>query len=153
MTHAVSTGTSEPLVLREYKNYLDAQRLVDGLSDKGFPVQHVRIVGEGLHTVEQVTGRVTKGRATLYGAGAGGWFGLLIGLLFTMFVSGSGVLVALLGSLLLGAFWGALFGFTAHWATGGERDFSSEGRLVATRYVVRVDAAYLDEARKIAREL
>ena len=28
-----------------------------GLSDKGFPVQHVRIVGKGLHSVEQVTGR------------------------------------------------------------------------------------------------
>jgi hypothetical protein len=153
MTNAVNTGALETVVLRECKNYADAQRLVDGLSDNGFPVQHVRIVGEGLHSVEQVTGRMSKGRATLYGAGTGAWFGLLVGLLLTMFASGSGVLIALLGSLLVGAFWGMLFGFTAQWATGGERDFSSEGRLAAARYVVEVNAAFLDEAKKIADRL
>jgi Heat induced stress protein YflT domain len=140
-------------VLREYKTYADAQLLVDGLSDKGFPVQHVRIVGKGLQTVEQVTGRMTKGRATLYGTGAGAWFGLLVGFLLTIFATGSGALVAVLGSMLIGAFWGALFGFTAHWATGGERDFSSEGRLVAARYAVEVDAGFLDEAKKLADRL
>ncbi|MDA2894426.1 hypothetical protein PDG61_26200 [Mycolicibacterium sp. BiH015] len=140
----------ETLVLREYKSYADAQRLVDRLSDNGFPVQHIRIVGEGLHTIEQVTGRMTKGRAALYGAGTGAWFGLLVGALMAIFAGGSGVLLALAGSLLIGAFWGALFGFTAHWATGGERDFSSAGVLAATKYVVQVDAGYLDEAKKIA---
>ena len=44
---------------------------VDRLSDDGFPVEHVRIVGTGLHSVEQVTGRLTKGRAALGGAAAG----------------------------------------------------------------------------------
>ena len=38
---------------------------------------------------------MTKGRATLYGAGGGAWFGLLIGLLFSIFATGSGVMVAL----------------------------------------------------------
>lgn len=153
MTHAINTGSLERLVLRQYENYFDAQRLVDRLSDNGFPVEHVRIVGEGLHSVEQVTGRMTKGRATLYGAGAGAWFGLLVGLLLAMFASGSGVLVAVLGSLAIGGFWGALFGFTAHWATGGERDFSSAGQLAAARYIVQVDAGFLDEAKKIADQL
>jgi len=153
MTHAVNAGALETVVLRECESYAEAQRLVDGLSDKGFPVQHVRIVGKGLHSVEQVTGRMTKGRATLYGTGAGAWFGLLVGLLLALFASGSGVLVAVLGSMLIGAFWGALFGFAAHWATGGNRDFSSVGRLVATRYVVEVDAGQLDEAKKIADRL
>ncbi len=35
----------------------------------------LRIVGTGLRTVEEVTGRMTKGRAALFGAGTGAWFG------------------------------------------------------------------------------
>ena len=150
MTQAVDSSAQETLVLRVYQKYTDAQRLVDALSDTGFPVEHVRIVGEGLQSIEQVTGRMTKGRATGYGAGAGAWFGLLVGLLLSLFATGSGVLGSVVGSLLIGAVWGALFGFTAQWATGGERDFSSEGRLAASRYVVSVDAAYFNEAKKIA---
>jgi hypothetical protein len=150
MTETSKARTLETLVLREYNTYVEAQRLVDGLSDAGFPVQHVRIVGDGLHSVEQVTGRITKGRATLYGAGGGAWFGLLIGLLLSIFAVGSGVAVAVLGSLAIGAFWGAVFGFVTHWATGGDRDFTSVSQVLAKRYTVRVDAGHLDEARKIA---
>ncbi|MDT2003939.1 hypothetical protein FXW78_02275 [Rhodococcus opacus] len=150
MTDPMHARTPETLVLREYDTYAEAQRLVDRLSDDGFPVEHVRIVGDGLHSVEQVTGRMTKGRATLYGAGGGAWFGLLIGLLFSIFPTDSDMLVALLGSLAIGTFWGAVFGFVAHWATGGDRDFSSVSRLLATRYTVHVDADYFDDARKIA---
>ncbi len=153
MTHAVNAGALETVELRECGSYAEAQRLVDGLSDKGFPVQHVRIVGRGLHSVEQVIGRMTKGRAALYGTGTGAWFGLFVGLLLALFAGGTGALVAVLGSMLIGAFWGGLFGFVAHWATGGNRDFVSEGRLAATRYVVEVDAGHLDEAKNIADRL
>jgi hypothetical protein len=145
-----SLSPLESPVLREYGTYEDAQRLVDQLSDAGFPVQHVRIVGHDFHSVEQVTGRLTKGRAALLGAGSGAWFGLLIGLLLSIFAVGPGVLAALLGSVLIGGFWGAAFGFAAHWATGGRRDFTSVTAMVAERYTVHVDFAYLDEATKIA---
>ena len=64
-----------------YTSYEDAQRAVDYLSDNGFPVEHAQIVGSNLRLVEQVTGRVTTGSATLAGAGSGAWFGLFIGLL------------------------------------------------------------------------
>ena len=144
-----SLSPLESPVLREYDTYEEAQRLVDRLSDAGFPVQHVRIVGHDFHSVEQVTGRLTKGRAALLGAGSGAWFGLLIGLLLSLFAVGPGVLVALLGSVLIGGFWGAAFGIAAQWATGGRRDFSSVTAMVAERYTVQVDPAYLDEATKI----
>ena len=62
-------GTSA--VLAEFKDYLQAQRLVDRLSDEKFPVEHVRIVGLGISSVEQVTGRMTKGKAALAGAAGG----------------------------------------------------------------------------------
>ena len=69
-----------------FDNYLAAQHLVDRMSDGGFPVEHVRIVGDGARTVEHVTGRMTKGKAALAGAASGAWFGTLIGLLFAVFV-------------------------------------------------------------------
>ena len=51
-----------------FDSYASAQRAVDRLSDDGFPVEKLDIVGSGLRTVERVTGRLTRGRAT--GAGA-----------------------------------------------------------------------------------
>ena len=38
-----------------YGSYGEAERAVDFLSDKGFPVERVAIVGAGLKTVERVT--------------------------------------------------------------------------------------------------
>jgi hypothetical protein len=43
------------VTLREYGTYKEAQALVDRLSDVGFPVERVRIVGTGLRGVEQAT--------------------------------------------------------------------------------------------------
>lgn len=137
-------------VLREFATYDEAQRLVDRLSDDGFPVEHVRIVGTGLHSVEQVTGRLTTGRAALGGAAVGAWFGLLIGLLLSLFTIGPAWLAVLLASLVIGAFWGAVFGFVAQWATRGRRDFSSVQGLQATHYTVQVEAGYVAEAARIA---
>ena len=52
MTETTNTRRSDPGVAPVHA-YAEAQRLVDGLSDAGFPVQHVRIVGDGLHSVER----------------------------------------------------------------------------------------------------
>ena len=41
-----------------YANYSDAERAVDYLSDNGFPVQRVAIVGSDVRPVEQVVGRL-----------------------------------------------------------------------------------------------
>ena len=142
-------GAPKSPVLREYPSYVEAQALVDRLSDSGFPVQHVRIIGTDMHSVEQVTGRLTNARGALHGAGGGAWFGLMIGLLLSVFTVGTGLLVTLLVSLAIGAFWGALFGLVAHWSTRGRRDFSSVRGLVAEHYTVEVDIDYFDEAAEL----
>jgi hypothetical protein len=67
-----------------YSNYREAEHAVDWLSDQGFPVERIAIVGTGLRYVEQVAGRVTTARAALTGAGQG----LLIGLLFALLFGG-----------------------------------------------------------------
>lgn len=145
-------GGAAPPVRRElvasFDDYLDAQRLVDRMSDGGFPVEHVRIVGDGVRTVEHVTGRMTTGKAALTGAGSGAWFGLLIGLLFAIFTVGPLWIWALLIATVIGAFWGAAFGFIAHWSTRGQRDFSSVQALEAQRYDIYVTAHHAAEAAR-----
>ena len=51
-----------------FDDYESAQRAVDRLSDDGFPVEKLDIVGSGLRLVERVTGRLTTSRAATAGA-------------------------------------------------------------------------------------
>src|SRR5436189_5437388 len=71
-----------------FDDYGSAQRAVDRLSDDGFPVEKLDIVGSDLRLVERVTGRLTKWRAAAAGARSGMWAGLLIGILFGLFTTG-----------------------------------------------------------------
>ena len=132
-----------------YRTYTEAQDTVDYLSDHGFPVRDVSIVGHGLTSVEQVTGRMTKSRAALTGAATGAWIGLLLGLLFSVFIPGLVWFTVLGTSILTGAAWGAAIGFLAHWETLGRRDFSSRHGLVAERYDVMVHDEAAAEARRV----
>jgi len=129
-----------------YDDYALAQRAVDRLSDDGFPVEHLDIVGSDLRLVERVTGRLTKGRAAAAGAASGAWFGLLIGMLLGIFTTGPWFGFLLVGAMV-GAGWGALFGYIGHAATRGTRDFASARSLVALRYDIVARNGYADAAR------
>jgi hypothetical protein len=135
---ADAAGGTGWTVVGTYGRYDEAQSAVDRLSDASFPVERVQIVGRDLRFVEQVTGRLTRGRAAVAGAGTGAWFGLFIGLLVGLFTTGPEWFGLVLGGLLIGAVWGAVFGFTAHWMTRGQRDFSSLRSLAAGQYDVMV---------------
>jgi hypothetical protein len=141
-------GEPRPVVAT-YATYAEAQRAVDRLSDAEFPVEHVQIVGLDLRLVERVSGRLTNVRAAAAGAGSGAWFGLFIGLLVGLFTTGPEWLGLVLGGVLIGAFWGAVLGFIAHWATRGQRDFASARGIVAGRYEIQVADAHAARAREL----
>lgn len=145
----VTNAVPERRLLSSFTDYLGAQAAVDRLSDSGFAVEHVAIVGHNVKIVEQVTGRMTKGRAAAYGAASGAWFGLFIGLLFGLLAPGATWLWLLFWGLVLGAVWGAVFGFVGHALTRGQRDFSSTQKLDAERWDVMVDADQLLRAQQV----
>lgn len=148
---ATAPGTTRQ-VLGTYEGYDEAQSVVDRLSDEGFPVEHTAIVGSELRLVEQVTGRVTTGRAALSGAASGAVIGLLIGLLFGLlafFDPVSSAIVLGLWGVVLGAVVGAIAGAVAHAATGGRRDFSSVRSLRPARYDILVDAEHYQRAHAL----
>jgi hypothetical protein len=135
-----------------YPTYEEAQAAVDRLSDDAFPVELLDIVGSGLRLVEHVTGRLTKQRAATAGAASGAWFGLFIGLLVGLFTSGPAWLGLILGGLVIGAAWGAVFGYVGHAATRGSRDFSSTKQLAATRYDIVAKGGHADQARDLLQK-
>jgi hypothetical protein len=141
-------GLGPTVTVGTYEDYASAQKAVDHLSDRGFPVQHVSIVGTDLRLVERVLGRLTTARAAGAGAISGAWLGLLIGILLSIFTT-SGWLVVVLIAIVFGAIWGAIFGAIAHAATGGRRDFTSVRRLDAARYAIQVQADHANEARRL----
>jgi hypothetical protein len=132
-----------------YTTYREAERAVDWLSDQGFAVQHIAIVGTGLRTVEQIAGRVTPLRAALAGAAQGALIGLLFALLFGIFFAGPDFLGLLAYAVVAGAVFGAVFGAAAQLALGGQRDFASTMRTEAERYELQVDESVADEARRL----
>lgn len=140
-------STSETL-LESYRTYDAVERAIDHLSDEGFPVEYLRVVGQGVTTVEHIEGRMTTGRAAAKGAAAGVWTGLLFGLLLGLFLPASNMAAVLLAAVAFGAVWGGSLGFATHWSTGGRRDFVSRKSIEATRYDLMVDSEFADAARE-----
>jgi Heat induced stress protein YflT domain len=131
-----------------YPSYAEAEHAVDSLSDQGVAVEHTAIVGKGLRSVEEVTGRMTAGRAALVGLGEGALIGTLFALLFGIFFNGPAFGDLLLYSVVTGGLIGVTFGLIAYAVeSDGRRDFVSETSISADRYEVQADDEVAAEAR------
>ena len=135
-------------VLRECSSYAEAQKVVDALSDDGFAVENLTIVGEGLNSVEQVVGRLNWGKVLLQGVLGGGVNGVIIALLLSFFVriDAPGLFGLLAYGFVIGAIIGLIFRSVAYAASGGKRDFQSVGSVQASRYVVLVTDEHAADA-------
>ncbi len=145
-------GLDFPQSLAVYDDYAAAQKAVDFLADRKFPVEQCMIVGTDLKRLERITGRLTTGKVALGGLLSGAWFGLFIGLLFGLFTE-EGLLQILLSTVLFGALFGVIWALAGYAATRGRRDFSSVTQVVATRYEVLVEHKVAARARELLAEL
>ena len=138
------------VVIRSYDRYEDAQRAVDRLADDGFAVERLKVAGEDLSLVEQVTGRRTFQRAAAEGAVAGaiitGLLGVVFGLLNWFDPLISALALGLYG-VVFGAAVGSIVGLIGFAMTSGERDFSSRRTLTAQRFDLLADDDIADDAR------
>ncbi|MFS0706376.1 general stress protein, partial [Cellulomonas sp. 179-A 9B4 NHS] len=142
--------TGEPVA--SYQTYLEAQKAVDALAEKSFPVQHVTIVGTDLRMVERVIRRLSYPSAALGGFASGAWFGLFVGLLLTLFSPPNSASV-LLPAILFGGAFGLLFSVITYAMTRNRRDFASASQIVATSYAVLCHAEHAHKARAILQEV
>jgi hypothetical protein len=137
-----------PQSLAVYDDYAAAQKAVDFLSDKEFPVQNCMIVGTDLKQVERITGRLTTGKVAVGGALSGLWLGIFVGIIFTIFDSNSGF-ATIVTTALFGVLFGMVWALVGYAATRGQRDFSSVKVVVATRYEVLVEHKLLAQAQEL----
>lgn len=138
-----------PMSLGTFDKYQDAQKAVDTLSDKEFPVENCLIVGTELKQVERVTARLTWGRVALGGALSGLWLGLFVGLIFSLFSVPESAMALLLSTALWGVLFGLVWALVGYAFTRGARDFTSVSQVVATKYEVFVEHKFAQQAREI----
>jgi tetrahydromethanopterin S-methyltransferase subunit F len=142
----MSSSSKSRRVISSYKQYAEAQKAVDYLSDEKFEVSRIAIIAEELRYVEQVTGRLDSGRAALQGLGS--LIGLVVGFLST---------TPTLELVIRGAFVGLLFGLSSslitYWMTGGQRDFSSFSSMQAGRFDVVADDEVADKAAQMLERM
>lgn len=135
-----------------YQTYAEAQRAIDSLADRKFPVERTAIVAEGISFVEQVTGRRGWAQAAVSGALSGAVIGALFGFIFGLFdwvdPILSGLTLALYG-LIFGAVVGALLSLLFYLFSGGRRDFTSISGMHADHYAVMVDDEVAPEAQRL----
>jgi hypothetical protein len=148
MTGTAASDSRARKTVASYPSYAEAEHAVDSLSDQGVAVEHVAIVGKGLRSVEQVTGRMTAARAALVGLGEGALIGTLFALLFGIFFNGPAFGYLLLCSVVAGGLFGVTIGLIANAVdSDGRRDFVSETSISADRYEVQADDEVVAEAR------
>ncbi len=133
--------------LASYPTYEAAQKAVSTLIAAEIPARDIAIVGQGLRSIERVTGRL--GYATA--ARSGALNGLLLGLLFSfIFVLGTPTvqISVFLGVLLVGVAIGMLFSLVTYSIVRRRRDFASVMQVTADRYEVCIVPSSLAKARQ-----
>jgi len=144
-----TTTSIEASVIAVYSDHESAERAVKLLSEQGFPMNNLSIVGRDFQITENPVGFLTPGYLMKQGAGTGAWvgglFGLLMGAAFLV-LPGVGPMVvagplaaALLGGLegaLAGAAIGALSGALVGWGVPKEEALLYETEIKAGKFLV-----------------
>ncbi|WP_245723737.1 general stress protein [Paramicrobacterium humi] len=134
--------------MASYETYPEAQRAVDKLAAAEFPVKKVTIIGNGLTSVERITGKLSYGRAAASGAVSGAWLGLFFGLLLIL-INPTADMVFMGAAILIGAAFGMVFTMFNYAINRKRRDFSSIAQIVASSYAVMVEPDLANKARNV----
>jgi len=131
-----------------YPTYEAAQKAVSSLIAADIPAREIAIVGQGLRSIERVTGRLGYASA----ARSGAINGLLLGLLFSAIVvigSPSVPIQAFVGVLFVGIAIGMLLSLVTYSFVRRRRDYASVMQVVADHYEVTVTSGSLHRARQV----
>jgi hypothetical protein len=134
--------------IASFPTYEGAQKAVSALIAGEVPARDIAIVGQGLRSIERVTGRL--GYATAARSGAVN--GLLIGLFFSAILvlgSPSVPIQAFVGVLFVGVAVGMLLSIITYSFIRRRRDFASVMQVLADHYEVTVGGDNLAKARQV----
>jgi hypothetical protein len=129
-----------------FSQYEQAQKAVSTLIAGDVPAKEIAIVGQGLRSIERITGRLGYAAA----ARSGAVNGLVLGVLFAfVFVIGSPTIAiqAFVGVLLVGIAFGMLLSIVLYSFVRRRRDYASVMQVAADHYDVRVAPSSVHRAR------
>ncbi len=130
----------------EYTSYEAAQKAVSTLIAADVPAREIAIVGDGLRSIETVTGRLGYAAAARSGAINGILFGLILSLVF-VFGTPDAAIQLFLGVMLVGVALGMLMSLITYSLLRRRRDYASVTQVIAERYEVTVHATSIHRAR------
>ncbi|MEQ6898904.1 general stress protein [Microbacterium sp. KR10-403] len=131
-----------------FPTYEGAQKAVSTLVESDVPARDIAIVGNGLRSVERVTGKLGYATAARQGA----INGLLLGLFFSaIFVLGNSAvnLSVFIGVLFVGVALGMLLSIGGYAIVRRRRDFASVTQVIADHYEVTVLPTSIHRAREV----
>lgn len=134
--------------IASFPTYEGAQKAVSTLIAADVPARDIAIVGQGLRSIERITGRLGYAAAARTGA----INGLLLGLLFSAILvlgSPSVPIQAFVGVLFVGIAIGMLMSIIAYSLVRRRRDYASVMQVLADHYEVTVGASSIHRARQV----
>lgn len=147
MLNRPADNTEVGEVVTAVGDYAAAQKTVSQLIAAEVPAREIAIVGQGVRTIERVTGRLGYAAA----ARSGAINGMLIGLfLSALLVIGNpeAPMQLFVGFLLIGVALGLLMSLITYAIVRRRRDFASVTQIAAERYEVTVMPTSLAKARQ-----
>ncbi|WP_396652253.1 general stress protein [Microbacterium paludicola] len=146
MLNRPATGAPVGETVTTVRDYEAAQKAVSTLISAEVPARDIAIVGQGVRTIERVTGRLGYAAA----ARSGAINGVLIGLLLSaILVIGNpdAPIQLFVGFVFIGVALGMILSLVTYAIVRRRRDFASVTQLAADHYDVTVMAASLAKAR------
>src|SRR5690606_33668922 len=128
--------------------YEVAQKTVSKLISGEVPARDIAIVGQGVRTVERVTGKLGYAAAARSGAINGVLIGLVLSAIM-LFGNPDAPISLFLGFILVGVALGMIMSLITYSIVRRRRDFASMTQMLADHYEVRVQAASLAKARQV----
>jgi len=131
-----------------FPTYEQAQKAVSSLIAGEVPARDIAIVGQGLRSIERITGRLGYATAARSGAVNGILLGLLMAFIFVLGQPDVSIAV-FLGVLLIGVAVGMLLSLIMYAIVRRRRDFASVMQVVADHYEVCVLPTSIHRAREV----
>lgn len=148
MLNRPADGTDVGQLVASARDYESAQKMVSKLIAGEVPARDIAIVGQGVRTIERITGRLGYAVA----ARSGAINGVLIGLfLSAVLVLGNpeAPIQLFVGFVLIGVALGMILSLVTFSIVRRRRDFASVTQMAADHYEVTVQAASLAKAREV----
>lgn len=148
MMNRTAKGSDLGEMVASTRDYEVAQKTVSKLIAGEIPAREIAIVGQGVRTVERVTGRLGYAAAARSGAINGVLIGLVLSAIM-LFGNPDAPISLFLGFILVGVALGMIMSLITYSIVRRRRDFASMTQMLADHYEVRVQAASLAKARQV----